>query len=225
MKLSIIIPVFNESKTIEQLIKNVIAQETPGFEKELIVVNDGSTDQTLDVLQKLQSKINFLLVNQANLGKGAAVNAGLNRASGEFILIQDADLEYDPSDYPALLENIQPQSAVFGFRSFKGDWAGYKLYTYGGKFLQIIFNWLYGVRFKDILAGYKLIPTAQLKMLQLKENGFSFDTELACKLVKNKISISEVPIHYHPRTFQQGKKIRAWDGFKVIWLMIKLRVI
>lgn len=214
MILSIIIPVYNEEKTIPELLRRVFAASSPGWEKQVIVVNDGSTDGTKEILQHLQTQYSFkLITHEKNLGKGTAVRAGLTQTTGDDVLIQDADLEYNPADYTVLLSALTPEvGAVFGSRMHQGTKQGYLHYILGAKILNKAINILYGSNITDAYTCYKLIRTPILQKLDLESKGFEIEAEIICKLLINKVGIVEIPISYHPRSFAQGKKIRSKDG-------------
>ena len=228
MKLSIIVPVFNEEESIEEIIKR-IENVSRGIEKEIIVVNDGSYDETKDVLERLKRKFNFVsLEHQKNQGKGAAIRTGLLKARGDFILIQDADLEYDPKDYPILLEPLikKEVKVVYGSRNLFENPRSSKSYFLGGQFLTFAFNLLFFEKLTDINTGYKVFAKEVLEKINLKENDFAFCEEITCKVKQLGYKIREVPIHYHPRSFKEGKKIRWYkDGLRGLWTIIKYRII
>lgn len=226
MVLSIIIPVFNEAKTIAEVIKRVIAVPVFDWEKEIIVVDDGSNDGTEKILKNLQKKYNFLLLRHSeNLGKGAAIKTGLKKVKGDFVLIQDADLEYDPNDYQILLAALDKNSpVVYGSRILGKTKRGNLLYYLGGRFLTLFFNFLFGSKLTDINTGYKLFRTDVLKNINLESNGFEFCEEVTAKILKFGYSIKEVPIHYYPRGHSQGKKIRVKDGLIALLTIIKYRI-
>lgn len=225
MKLSIIIPVFNEEKTIKDIIEKVVASDTLNYKKEIIVVNDGSTDRTSQILEDLKKKFNFILLShQRNLGKGSAVRTALKEVSGEFILIQDADLEYEPKDYPVLLRNLNRKTnVVYGKRSIFSGKRGYPHYILGVKFITFLFNFLFSSNITDVYTCYKLFPSSLIKSIPLESTGFELEIEITAKILKRGITIKEVPIHYRARTFKEGKKIRPIDGFIGLWTMLKNR--
>jgi len=226
MKLSIIIPVFNEQNTIEEIIKRVEAVSI-SLEKEIIVVDDGSFDNTKKIIEELKKQFNFILIKHPkNQGKGAVIQTGISKATGNFILIQDADLEYNPKDYPNLLEPILRGEAdiVYGSRILRKNPYFSKFYFLGGQFLTFVFNLLYKTNLTDINTGYKIFKKEILKNLILKEKGFSFCEEVTAKIVKKGYKIKEVPIHYTPRDFKSGKKLRWWrDGFGGLLTIIRNR--
>lgn len=207
-KLSIIIPVFNEKETIEEIIKRVIAAPSLDYQKEIIVVDDGSNDGTEKILENLKERFTFFLIRHPqNLGKGAAIKTGLQQTTGEIILIQDADLEYDPNDYQELLSAFNDNSpVVYGSRNLGKAKHGYFLYFLGGKFLTAFCNIMFGSNLTDINTGYKLFRGDIIKNINLESNGFEFCEEVTAKILKSGYPIKEVPIHYYPREFSQGKK-------------------
>lgn len=221
MKTSIIIPVYNEEKTIEKILKKVLASP---IEKEVIVVNDGSNDKTLKILGKYKKEITYVS-HQKNLGKGRAIRTGLKYASGEIVLIQDADLEYDPSDYQNLIKPIIEKKAkvVFGSR-----WLGKRrgkpsLFYFGTQLLTWVTNLLYGTKITDESCGYKVFETKLLKSLKLESKRFEFCPEVTAKLAKKGVQIAEVPIKYTPRSMSEGKKIKWRDGIFALLTLIKYR--
>jgi len=224
-KLSIIIPVFNEKNTIEQILQRVIDAPVFNFEKEIIVVNDGSTDGTSKILKELKNKFDFILLEHSkNQGKGIAVQTALKKVSGDFILIQDADLEYSPQDYPRLLKTVNKDNLiVYGSRNINPENQGYSHYVLGAKFLTFLLNKLFKTKLTDAYTCYKLIPASVIKNIKIKSSGFEFEAEITTKILKKGIPIKEVPIHYFPRKFKQGKKIRFKDGIIGIWTMIKYK--
>ena len=231
MKLSIIIPAHNEDKTIAEILRRVAEVNIAPWEKEIIVVNDGSVDNTKSVVEASTSKIGggekLLLINhQANLGKGAAIKTGLEKASGDYAIIQDADLEYFPEDIPKLLQPINRRAttsgmAVFGNRGTKSYPERGFHYVFGAKLLTGIFNVLYGVWLHDLYVGYKLFPSTAIT--NIESNGFELEAELAAKLIKAGCKIIEAPINYKPRSHAQGKHLRPKDAIIGMWAIIKYR--
>ena len=225
-KLSVIIPVFNEQSTVETILKKVFAAPTPGFEKEIIVVNDGSTDQSFAILTALRRDWKFVLVShEKNLGKGAAIRTGLTHVSGQVVLIQDADLECSPDDYPNLLKKFEEGNPiVYGSRNLdESKTAGRKYFLafWGGKFLTKIFNLLFGTTLTDLNTAYKLFRADIIKNIDLREDGFSFCEEISAKCCRAGYRIAEVAISYHPRKFSEGKKTRYSDGISGLWVILK----
>jgi len=224
MKLSIIIPVYNEAGTILEIIKRVKQVNLKGIAKEIIVVNDGSTDKTA---KKLSQVKNIKLINLTkNQGKGAALRVGFRQAKGDYILVQDADLEYDPNDIPKLLQPIQTKKAeiVYGSR-FLGPHKNMLFWhLMGNKFLSFTTNFLFNTTLSDMEVGYKIIPRKLLNSFNLKQNRFGFEPEVTAKILKTGARIYEVPISYTGREFHEGKKITWKDGVKAFFLLIKYRL-
>ena len=221
-QLSVIIPVFNEVSTIKQILDKIIAIP---IDKEIIVVDDSSTDGTDKLLQSLRYENVKLIHHSSNRGKGAAFLTGLANATGEFIIVQDADLEYDPNDYLALMGEIKKNDVglVLGVRFTTGH-QGDVIPRLGNRFVTGLLNILFGVRINDILTCYKLLRRETALQLNLKSQGFCIDTELIIKIIKSKLSIREVPVSYSPRSYSQGKKIRAIDGAAYIFNILKNRI-
>jgi len=223
-RLSIIIPVYNEEKTIGETLQRVINAPLPDYEKEIIVVNDGSNDGTRQMLKNLKTNLGFVLLEHAvNLGKGSAIKTALKHVTGTAVLIQDADLEYLPDDYQELLKTFDGHSPVYGSRNLGKAERGHFLFFLGGKLLTHLFNLLFGAHLTDINTGYKLFPTDLIKSIPLESNGFEFCEEITAKVCELGYTIKEVPIHYSPRSFSAGKKIRATDGLIAAWAIIKYR--
>jgi glycosyltransferase involved in cell wall biosynthesis len=224
--LSIIMPVFNEQATIEEAINSVV--NTP-YKKEIIIVDDGSTDATPKILQNIDHSEVKVLIHDRNFGKGKAVQTGIGQASGDIILIQDADLEYDPAEYPILLQPVISGKAdvVFGSR-FAGHGAHRVLYFWhymGNRFLTLLSNFFTNLNLTDIEAGYKVFTREALQGVQTKENGFGFEPEIVAKIAKKKVRIYEVPISYYGRTYEEGKKIKWWDGLRALWCIIRYNLL
>lgn len=223
MKLSIIIPSFNEAATIGRIIQQVKTQNFKNIAKEIIVVNDGSTDSTKKILS-FQKGIKIISLPK-NQGKGAAIRAGIKQATGAYVLIQDADLEYDPADIQSLLDPILNKKAevIYGSR-FLGPHKNMLFWhLMGNKFLSFITNFLYNTTLSDMEVGYKLIPKKLLDSITLKENRFGFEPEITSKILKQGIRIYEVPISYSGREFSEGKKITWVDGLIAFFLLFKYR--
>ncbi len=215
MKLSIIIPVYNEEKTIEEVLKRVKRAPCLNYEKEIIIVDDGSTDNL-----KLREPSAKIVRHRQNLGKGAAIRTGLGLASGEAVIIQDADLEYDPEDWQKMLKKFDGESAVYGSRNINPKRKGYFHCVLGVKFLTGLTNLLFQAKLTDIYTCYKLMPLEIIKSLDLKSNGFEIEAEMTAKLLKKRVKIKEVPISYNPRQFKEGKKIRVKDGIIGFWTIL-----
>jgi glycosyltransferase involved in cell wall biosynthesis len=222
MKISIIIPVYNEKNTVGELIKRVKAVP---LEKEIIIVDDGSTDTTRQILERLRNQVDKILYHDGNQGKGAAIRTGIKEATGEYILIQDADLEYDPEDYFKLLRPIQKGWAevVYGSR-FTGEHRNMLFHHWlGNRFLTLTTNILYNTTLSDMETCYKLIKTDIIKPMRLKADRFGFEPEITAKILKQKIRIYEVPISYAGREFHEGKKIHWTDGVNALGILIWYR--
>jgi glycosyltransferase involved in cell wall biosynthesis len=226
MKLSVIIPVFNEEKTIEKIIEEVFKAPALNYQKEIIVVNDCSTDGTQKILNRLQQKFNLILLKHGqNKGKGTAVRTGIDKASGNAIIIQDADLEYDPSDWPKILRELENPDTlvVYGSRNINPEKRGYFICLLGVKFLTFLINIFFNARLTDSYTCYKAFRSEVIKSLKLVSDGFEFEVEVTAKILKKGIKIKEVPIRYNPRRFKEGKKINFFDAIIGIWTILKNR--
>jgi glycosyltransferase involved in cell wall biosynthesis len=224
MKISIIIPCYNESKTIKKIINRIL--EDKFYNKEIIVIDDYSTDGTRDILKNdLNNFINCLILNEKNYGKGYSVKKGIESASGDIIIIQDADLEYDPSDYPKLIEPIKNNFAdvVYGSRFIGTDEKRVLNYWHcvGNKLLTTLSNMCTNINLTDMEVCYKAFRTEIIKNIKLKENRFGFEPEITAKIAKKKLRIFEVGIKYYGRTYLEGKKIGWKDGISAIRCIIK----
>jgi len=233
MKLSIIIPVYNECNTIGKLLSIVESVKIKYAEKEIIIVDDFSTDGTREKLLKLKIKKIKLLFHDKNRGKGAAIKTGLGQATGEIIIFQDADLEYDPNDYGKLIQPIVDgrADAVYGSRFLGKDRTfnrNYKKFLpfnyYGNKLLTLATNILYNSRLTDMDTCYTVFRSDVIKSLKLKSDGFEITPEITAKAFKKKIRIQEVPVNYSPRSHLAGKKLNFWkDGVKAFYCLLKYR--
>jgi len=225
MKLSIIIPSFNEAATLAQAIKRVKQVKLSNIIKEIIVVDDGSTDGTRKNLTKITGITKIILPK--NQGKGAAIRHGLTKAAGDYVLIQDADLEYDPEDIPALLEPILTGKArvVYGSRFIGPHKNMLFWHMVGNKLLSLVTNFLFNTTISDMEVGYKLIPIKLLKSLKLESDRFGFEPEVTAKILKTGVRIYEVPISYAGREFSEGKKITWKDGLESFYLLWKYRLV
>lgn len=229
-KLSVIIPVFNEEKTIGVLIKKVFAADIGDFSKEIIVINDGSRDDTWKVLEKLKSKYNLILINHGkNMGKSAAIRTGIKKITGGAIVIQDGDLEYDPNDFKKMLKKMGEPGVrvVYGSRRLNKKNVQYSGLSFfmGGLLLTYLVNILYRGKITDEPTCYKMFETKLLKSIKLKSKRFEFCPEVTAKVLRQGIKIYEVPIFYHPRNAQQGKKIKLRDFFEAVWVLLKYRFV
>ncbi len=225
-KLSVIVPVFNERNTVVEVLRRMRAVELPdGIDREIIVVDDGSTDGTRDVLNQLSDSTVRIILHDHNRGKGAAVRTGIEVASGDYVLIQDADLEYDPEDWPKLVAPVMRGRArvVYGSR-FTGERRNMLfLHWIGNRMLSFVTNVLYNTTLSDMETCYKLIDRALLLDLELRCNRFDIEPEITAKILKRRIRIYEVPISYTGREFDEGKKITWRDGFAALWTLAKFR--
>lgn len=240
MKLSVIIPAYNEIETIAEITARVRAvklhvdiwigeahEETVTLEREIVVVDDGSTDGTRAYLDTLRDDANTRIIfHETNQGKGAAVRTGLTHATGDIMLIQDADLEYDPRDYPKLLQPILEErtQVVYGSR-FRGgpSKAMFFWHMLGNRFLTLVTNVLYNTILTDMETCYKTFTREVSEQLQLKAKGWGFDPEITAQILLRGYRIYEVPISYTGREFEEGKKISWRDGFTVLWTLLKYR--
>lgn len=221
-KLSIIIPAFNEAHTMAQVLQKVSEQDFGDWQAEIIVVNDASCDQTEKTLQPFLHQIKYFK-HAHNQGKGEAIKTGLKHASGEAVIVQDADLEYDPADIKKLLKEFDAQNtpAIYGSRNMGLANRGYAHYVLGAKILTVLVNLFFRQKLTDVYTCYKLIETGLLKSLDIKSCGFEMEMEITAKILKKGLPIKEVPIHYYPRKFSEGKKIRFQDGLIGIWTLLK----
>jgi glycosyltransferase involved in cell wall biosynthesis len=240
--LSIVIPAYNEGAFLSTLLERIVAVpvERMGFQKELVVVNDGSKDDTEAVAKRFAAtctQVPIRVFTQVpNQGKGKAVQRGIQESTGDFILIQDADLEYDPDDYLALLEALKTADVVYGSRTLgqrrlktsskifpgKHPEQGVGAWT-AGVLLTFWTLLLYGRWITDTLTAYKLYPAPVLKAMKLRTSGFETDHEITAKMIRRGLSIRETPIAYLPRSREEGKKIKASDGFIAVWTLLRFR--
>jgi len=221
-RLSIVIPVYNERETILDIIKVVSASP---FNKEIIVVDDGSTDGTRDILAAIRQDNLKVFMHEKNQGKGAALQTGFTHATGDIVIIQDADLEYDPEEYPVLLKPIVDGKAdvVYGSR-FAGHGAHRVLYFWhyvGNRFLTLLSNLFTNLNLTDMETCYKVFTREALAGVVIKEKRFGFEPEITAKMARKKLRIYEVPISYYGRTYEQGKKIDWKDGVRALWCIVK----
>ncbi len=228
MKLSIIIPVYNEAQTVAQLIERVLAVELRDVEREILVVNDGSTDQSRDVLERIAARRPDLVQvyhHRRNQGKGAAIRTALEHVTGDIVITQDADLEYAPEEYPKLLALFEDPAVqvVYGSRNLRNNPRSSWAFYWGGRLVSWVANLLYGSALTDEATGYKLLRTDLLRSLDLQSDGFGFCPEVTSKLLKRDVEIHEIPISYQPRGLEEGKKISWKDGLKAIWTLVRHR--
>ena len=225
MKLSIIIPVYNESSTVLSVI-NKVRNVNTGTEKEIIVIDGASTDGTQEVLRNEAAKSDLIVIfEDKREGKGAAVRKGFEAATGDYIIIQDGDLELSPDEFPSLLRPLieDMADAVYGSRFYNGK-GKLKIINYAGNYAATqAINLLFFTNFTDTQTGYKLFKKDLLQGITLHHNGFTFDTEITLRFIEKKIRFTEVPVKYEPRTVLQGKKLQLRIGFLVLYNIIKFR--
>jgi glycosyltransferase involved in cell wall biosynthesis len=225
MKLSVVIPVFNEQATIAEIIQRVRAVDV-GMEKEIVVVDDGSTDGTREILRKLSVPGLTVVLHVKNQGKGAALRTGFARAAGDLVLVQDADLEYDPREYPRLIEPILDGRAdvVYGSRFLGGPHRVLYYWHYvGNRFLTTLSDMLSNLNLTDMETCYKVFRREILEKIRLKSSRFGFEPEITMKVAKLKCRVYELPISYSGRDYAQGKKIGWKDGLAALFHLIRFR--
>ena len=227
MKLSIIIPCYNEENTIKIIVEKVLKFSL--YDKEIIIVDDCSTDQSRKIITNLAedtSIIKYFFLDK-NLGKGAALNKGFKEANGDIILIQDADLEYDPKDYPILIKPFIETDAdvVYGSRFLGGEYVRLHFFWHflANKFLTIVTNVVTNLNMSDMETGYKVFKKNVIKSIEIKEKSFGVEPEITVKLAKKKFVFYEVPISYRGRSYEEGKKITLKDAFIALYCIIKYR--
>jgi 2-polyprenyl-3-methyl-5-hydroxy-6-metoxy-1,4-benzoquinol methylase len=227
-KISIIIPVYNEELFVEKVINKVLSVNV-GMQKEIIIVNDGSTDQTLEIVKKTCSTYNdIIIIDKIHMGKGAAVAEGIKASSGDYVIIQDGDLEYNPEDIPLLLSAMFKTGAnvVYGTR-FHGSYrrTGYLLTTIGNRMLTIATNIINNINLSDMGTGYKLFNGNVIRKIKITSKGFDFEPEVTCKICRMKIAIYEVPISFKARSYYEGKKIKIKDSFWALKALVKYGIL
>lgn len=227
-KISILIPVFNELNTLEIILKKVEEANFCGLEKEIILIDDYSTDGTRDILEKLKDKYK-IFYHEQNMGKGAAIRTGFEHVTGDITVIQDADLEYDPNDYESLIKMLLDNKAdvVYGSRFLNTKPAGSIMLTHllGNKLLTLITNILYNTTLTDMETCYKAFKTEFIKDIKIKSNRFDFEPEITAKVLKKGARLYELPISYYGREFSEGKKITWKDGVHAIMALVKFRFV
>jgi glycosyltransferase involved in cell wall biosynthesis len=226
VRVSFLVPAYNEAATIVEVLDRVDAL---GLDKQFVVVDDGSTDGTFDLVDAWrQGRDDVVLLRQENRGKGAAVRAAIPHADGDISVIQDADLEYDPVDVPALIEPIERgfADAVYGSRLSGGKPQRAYLFWHlvGNRFLSLLTNVLYNTTLSDMETGYKAFRTEVLRSLDLHQNDFGIEPEITAKICRRKLRVYELPIAYYGRTYAEGKKITWKDGFKAIRVLVGVRL-
>ena len=225
MNLSVIIPVYNEAEHIREIVKRV---QSTKLTKEIIIVDDGSEDGTRSILQELDGKKKVrVILHECNQGKGAAVVTGLKAAKGDILLIQDADLEYDPRDYPILLKPIKEGIAdvVYGSRFLGGSHRVTMFWhMVANKSLTLMTNILYNTILTDMETGYKVFRREVIEGMTIKAKRFNFEPEFTAKILKRNYRIFEVPITFNPRDYAQGKKIKLKDAFEAVWTLLRYRI-
>ena len=225
MKLSIVIPVYNEKETIEKILMEVVSVE--GLDKEIIVVDDCSTDGTVEILKNLEKsypQVKFIYKDK-NRGKGHTLKLGFAQTTGDYVIVQDADLEYDPKDYLKLLNALDDLKVevIYGSR-FSGSYKDMSTLHYiGNKVLTLVTNIFFGVMLTDMETCYKLMPGDFVRKVDIKSERFDFEPEITAKILKKGLRIREVPISYRGRTHSEGKKITWKDGFHALFTLIKYR--
>lgn len=237
MTVSIIIPAYNEEKTIQSVIQRIQKIELKKIDKEVIIIDDGSTDRTHSLLSEFSRSDTLLIIlrHKQNRGKGAAVLTGLAKAKGDYIIIQDADAEYDPDDLTKLLQPIKDgkASVVYGTRlkrlpNFSRDERTVRFFAHylGNKALSLLTSLLFGQWITDMETGYKIFPRKALQHIQLRSRGFEFEPEITAKLLKNGYTITELPIKTNPRGYTDGKKLNTVrDGITALWTLLKYRFV
>ncbi len=226
MNLSVIIPVYNEKDTVREIVSRVLEMK---MASELVIVDDGSKDGTREILAEIDGKDGVrVILHPKNQGKGAAVRTGLQSANGDILLIQDADLEYDPREYPGLLRPIQENLAdvVYGSRFLGGARRPILFWNMvANKILTFMTNILYNNILTDMETGYKVFRREVVQNLQLRANRFDFEPEFTAKILKRHVRIFEVPIAFNPREYSEGKKIGLRDAFEAVWALVKYRFV
>jgi glycosyltransferase involved in cell wall biosynthesis len=222
VKVSFIVPAYNEARTIDEVLTRI---ERLDLDPQVIVVDDGSTDGTGEIAEQHQG---VLVLRQANRGKGAAIRAAIPHLDGEIAVIQDADMEYDPAEVPALIEPIVDGVAdvVYGSRLTGGKPQRAYLFWHlvGNRFLSLVTGVLYNTTLSDMETGYKAFRSDVLRSLDLREDDFAIEPEITGQICKRQLRIYELPISYYGRTYQEGKKITWRDGFKALWVLVRVRV-
>lgn len=228
MKLSIIIPVYNESATIKKIIEEVQSVDIGDMEREIILVDDCSSDGTRRIIAEEINNENVIkLYHERNQGKGSAIRTGIDAVTGDIVIIQDADREYDPRDYPKLLQPILEDrcDVVYGSRFLRGNSAMFFWHYVGNNLLTLATNILYNTLISDMEVGYKVFRAKVIKGIPIKSNRFDFEPEITAKILKRGYKIQQVPINYIGRDYSEGKKITWKDGFSALWTLVKYRFV
>lgn len=224
-KLSIIIPVYNEKNTLKDIIHCVKAVKLSGIDKEIIIVDDYSTDGTRDIINNdIKKNVAKVIFHEKNMGKGAAIRTGIRHVSGDIIIIQDADLEYDPNEYPKLIKPIIDKKAdvVYGSRFIGGDSHRVHYFSHyiANKILTFLSDCMTNLNLTDMETCYKVFRTELIKNLKLEQNRFGFEPEITAKVAKMKVRVYEVGISYYGRSYEEGKKIGFKDAIKALWCIL-----
>ena len=222
--LSIIIPCYNEKKNIEKIVKRVL--KSPIKNKEIIIVDDKSTDGTREILEnKIRPLVSKIIYHKVNGGKGAALKTGFSHATGDIVIIQDADLEYDPTEYPKVIEPILNGGAdvCYGSRFLKSKAKGYKANQLANKFLTTLSNFFTKLHLTDMETCYKAFKREIIQSIDIQEKRFGFEPEITAKIAKMQVRVKEVAISYHPRTNKEGKKIGFKDGLRAVYCIWRYR--
>jgi glycosyltransferase involved in cell wall biosynthesis len=226
MKITVIIPAFNEKNTIQEIVRRVQAMK---MVDEIIIVDDGSTDGTRDLISNMDGKNNVrIILHEKNQGKGAAVRSGISAANGDVLMIQDADLEYDPREYPNLMKPIEEGMAdvVYGSRFLGAPHRAILFWNMvANKLLTLMTNILYNNILTDMETGYKVFKREVVADMKIHAKRFDFEPEFTAKILKKNVRVFEVPITFNPRDYNEGKKIKMRDAFEAVWTLIKYRFV
>ncbi len=225
LDLSVIMPVYNEEDTLEEIVQRV---RKVGLASEIVIVDDGSRDRTREILSKLEDLPEVrIILHEKNQGKGAAVVTGMRAARGDLMIVQDADLEYDPNDYHLLvpLFDSGDVDVVYGSRFATKNSQAFLTQYVANRFLTIMTNLLYGAKLTDMETCYKVFKREVVEGMTIHARRFDFEPEFTAKILKQKVRVKEVPISFDPRGYSDGKKINAWDGVVALWTLIKYRFV
>ncbi len=227
VKLSIIIPVYNERKTILKILEIIKGVDIGKVKKEIIIIDDFSNDGTRKILKEINDKNIKIFYNKKNYGKGHAARVGIKETTGDIVIIQDADIEYEPKDYKKLISPIinGETKVVYGSRFSKRKIKGRFIFFIANKFLTLITRILYNIKITDMETCYKVFRSDVIKNIELKSKRFDFEPEITAKIAKKKYKIKEIPISYYARTKIQGKKIGFKDGIEALWTLFKYRFV